>query len=93
MAGLITVVRVLAHGVIGPAWLLLALLEWNKGRRRLPLLFVLFSLERYVVLAGLALDLMVPGSWMAGRGLLTPVTVAEAVAMVWMLWVWMKAED
>ncbi len=85
-----TVLRVLAHGVIAPAWLLLALAEWNRGRRRLPLLFVLFSVERYTVLAGLAFDLAAPGSWMVGRGVLTPVVLVEAGAMIWLLWGWLK---
>ena len=84
--------RVLAHGVIGPAWLLLALIEHNRGRRRLPVLFVLFGLERYVVLGTLAFDLAVPGAWMANRGLLTPITLVEAVAMVWVLWMWLRQE-
>lgn len=87
-----TVLRVLAHGVIAPAWLLLALSEWNRGRRRLPALFALFSVERYTVLAGLAFDLAVPGSWVANRGLLTPITLIEAGVMVWLVWGWMKGE-
>ncbi len=88
-----TVLRVLAHGVIAPAWLLLALAEWNRGRRRLPILFVLFSVERYTVLAGLAFDLAWPGSWMMGRGVLTPVVLVEAGVMVWLVWAWLKKEE
>ena len=85
--------RVLAHGVIGPAWLLLALIERNRGRRRLPALFLLFSLERYVVLTTLAFDLAAPGTWMANRGLLTPITLVEAGVMVWVVWGWMRTEQ
>ncbi len=85
-----TVLRVLAHGVIAPAWLLLALAEWNRGRRRLPILFVLFSVERYTVLAGLAFDLAWPGSWMMGRGVLTPVVLVEGGVMVWLVWGWLR---
>jgi len=87
-----TVLRVAAHAVIGPAWVLLALAEWNRGRRRLPVIFLLFALERYVVLGGLALDWITPGSWMVNRGMLTPITLAEAGAMVWLLWAWLKEE-
>jgi len=81
-----SLLRVFAHGVIAPAWVILALVEWNKGRRRLPSLFLLFAVERFMVLFGLALDVITPGTWLAQRGLLTQITLVEAVAMSWMVW-------
>ncbi len=85
--------RVVAHGVLGPAWLFLALGEWNRGRRVLSGLFILFSLERFMMLSLLAFDLAAPGVWTANRYLLTLVVVFEALIMIWALWIRLRTED